>query len=262
MKTLRQLQIQLQQYLLDEKAAPLLSIVGTKALSKKTRLSIYKEAYHLRLLEALENHYPCLQSEIGITAFAKVAKAYCKAHPSKNRSIRFVGDMLHAFLAKNNSPSYLIELAQWEWGLTLAFDAKDTPVWTQEEMRALPQAEWPSMRFTFHPSLQHYRFFWNVTDIWQDWVTSAKTRITPKAYSTPISVVLWRQEYTNRFTTVSEIEAYALSLALKGSSCSELCAKLCEKIPEEEVSLQYISFLQKWIGLEWLSEVIGGRSVL
>ena len=92
------------------------------------RLAIYRNAYQVRLIDALHDTYPILHGLLGDEAWLALGRAYVTAHPSMFRSIRWYGSELADFLA--NSPLYgdepiLAEVALLEWTLAEVFDAKD-----------------------------------------------------------------------------------------------------------------------------------------
>ena len=91
-----------------------------------TRLGIYRNAYLVRLREALATDHEILQLYVGEQAFAELAEEFIADQPSTSYSLRHLGDGLAAFLAAH--PRYgqlpvLAELAKFERLLLGAFDA-------------------------------------------------------------------------------------------------------------------------------------------
>src|ERR1700722_154287 len=103
MNDLIHLQMKFQQYLMQSNYAIENDIEETKRDPTKTRLEIYNNAYHLRLIEALSSNFPILQKSLGFDQFQELAQLYIHAHPSTFRSIRWFGDKLENFLLEHNN---------------------------------------------------------------------------------------------------------------------------------------------------------------
>ena len=258
MKVLQCLQNQFQDYLLNSNPNFQNSIVNTKKVPAETRLAIYNNAYRSRLVDALAANYPVLQTYLGCEQFEALGQAYLSANPSSFRSIRWFGDQLVNFLKEHSDYKafpVLAELAQFEWTLTLVFDAWDSTVLQMEEMGNIPSNAWVNMRLQAHPSLHRLTLSWNVIHIWQA-ISDDKTLPDPIENSVPIHWVLWRKELTNHFCSLREDEAWAIDAILNGSTFSEICEGLCQWIDEEEVGLRAASFLKGWISEGLITKVI------
>ena len=125
---LRLLQQDLQSYLLGEDSTIAQAIVDAPPLPTLERLGIYRNAYQVRLIEALDDTYPVLHAVLGDEVFVAMGRAFVAVHPSVHRSIRWYGAELAEFLSEN--PPYagqpiLAELALLEWTLAEVFDSAD-----------------------------------------------------------------------------------------------------------------------------------------
>ena len=129
MTELLHLQEQFQKFLLAEDSEIHDSIIQTQSVSVQTRLAIYRDAYSLRLIESLTTNFPSLYAYLGTEEFNKLSSEYIAAHPSSYRSIRWFGDCFADFVKNyySNHP-HVTELADFEWKMTLAFDAADASV--------------------------------------------------------------------------------------------------------------------------------------
>lgn len=256
MTELQHIQDQFQQYLLTENPAFENAIIGTDNFPITTRLGIYRNAYQIRLIDSLAINYPCLKMYLGCERFQEMALAYLQSHPSTYRSIRWFGDELAQYLSSNTAPDYpcLAELAEFEWKLTLAFDAADTHIFTINEMGNISPDAWATMRLIPHPSLQRLNFFWNVVSIWQSLVNNEEPDAPQKA-SSPISWVMWRANYINRYYSLSEQEAWAIDGMRNGITFGELCEGLCEFVPVEDVGMRAATLLKSWIQAGMLTKV-------
>src|SRR3990167_3514142 len=242
MHELRYIQEQLQKYLLHAENDIEQHILETKKVSTQTRLAIYSNAYSSRLLDALATHYPALQKHIGEEEFAKLGHDYIGRYPSTNRSIRWFGNRLSHFIQENsryvNFP-HLAELAQFEWTMTLVFDAAENTVLQLADMQNISPQQWPNMKFRIHPSVYILTLSWNVVAIWQ---TILGDQIPGEPLQTiPVSWVLWRKELVNQFYSLSEDEAWAMDAMLKGLTFAEICEGLCQWTHVEAAPLRAAS---------------------
>ena len=126
--TLRELQVDMQRHLLGEESAVTAAIVDAPPLPAADRLAIYRNAYQVRLVDALHATYPVLHGLLGDEAWVEMGFAYVAAHPSVFRSIRWYGRELPQYLAAaapySDAP-ILSEVATLEWTLAEVFDAPD-----------------------------------------------------------------------------------------------------------------------------------------
>ncbi|CDZ77520.1 hypothetical protein BN59_01803 [Legionella massiliensis] len=244
MSDLFKLQSQFQNYLLTNQADIHKAIVATENVTVEKRLSIYSDAYHFRLIDSLGSNFPILMNYLGFDAFSSLAGDYIDKFPSPYRSIRWYGDTFAEYLRETSEP-YLAELAEFEWKMTLTFDAADDKALEIEEMAAIPPESWPNLRFVPHASLQLMRFNWNVVAIWE--ALSNEQEPSPPQSGDSRLWALWRRDYINRFYSLNSDEAWALDALVNGATFGELCEGLCEWHDEQEVGMLSASFLKSWI---------------
>lgn len=257
MTELRHIQEQFQNFLLSGESAIHESILSTASVSVDQRLAIYKDAYTLRLIESLSVNFPALYAYLGTEKFNQLSRDYIAAHPSYYRSIRWFGDTLADFVKKyyQHNP-YLTELTDFEWKMTLAFDASDAPVVQIEDMAAVPAQAWADLQFILHPSVQRIRCFWNAIPLWQALIHEQELPdLQNNAEDT--AWILWRSpEYLIQFYSTSSEEAWALDALFQGASFAALCEGLCEWISMDEVAMRAASYLKGWIQKGILSQVV------
>ncbi|MFT4059836.1 MAG: DNA-binding domain-containing protein [Legionella sp.] len=257
MMTLLQLQKQFQAFLLSEQTEIHEAIVQTNAVCVETRLGIYRDAYILRLIDSLKANFPSLYLYLGTEEFNCLSRAYINAHPSSYRSIRWFGDVLAEFI-KNYYPQdlHLAELADFEWKMTLAFDAADSSVIQVDEMAAVAAEAWSDLQFVMHPSVQRCNYFYKTVSLWQALMHDHD--LPEKELATEANAwVMWRTpEYTIQFYSFSPEEAWAFDTLMQGTSFAVLCEGLCEWISSEEVGLRAASYLKKWIQWGLIAQLV------
>ena len=82
---LRQLQRELQSHLLGGPSSIADAIADAPPLSVADRLGIYRNAYRVRLIEALDDTYPVLHALLGDEVFVALGEEFVSAHPSVHR---------------------------------------------------------------------------------------------------------------------------------------------------------------------------------
>lgn len=251
MNNLAQLQSDFQAYLLDaspdasKHAAFTKQIVNDKKVGVKTRLGIYYDAYRLRIIEALSNSYPILKALLGDDLFGQAARSYIDEYTSNYRNMRWVGDHMSQHL-QANFPQYPIaaEMATFEWGLSLAFDAEDSPILGLQDLAAIAPENWAELRFQFHPSMQLFTFTWNVLRVWQ--ALNAEETV-PKITQIDEQCVIWRKDLNSHYRSLDLAEFAAIQLVIAGASFGELCEKLQENVTEEQATMQAAQYLSGWL---------------
>jgi hypothetical protein len=256
--SLRELQRDLQRHLLGEESAVSSAIVDAPPLPAVERLAIYKNAYRVRLIDALHETYPVLHGLIGDELWIALGEAFVRKHPSPYRSIRWYGRELSSFMAATSpfdeSP-ILSEVATLEWTLSEVFDAEDADSIQRSALGTVPPEAWSGLRFIFHPSLRRLKFLWNTAAVWKA-MSADETPPPPRQAESPAPWLLWRQDLQNYFRSMSEPEAAALDAALRRRSFGEICEDLSAWMAEEDVPAAAAGFLGAWadsgiiIGLE------------
>ncbi|RUR13736.1 DUF2063 domain-containing protein [Legionella sp. km772] len=257
MSELSQLQQQFQQFILAGKPDIMPSVLSTKDFSAEKRLGIYRDAYQLRLIECLTTTFPALHSYLGTEEFQKMCRCFIDAHPSYYRSIRWYGDLLSVFLKNyyDKAYSFLAELADFEWKMTLAFDAEDTKRVSIEEMAALAPEAWVNLSFIVHPSVQRPNYFWNALPLWKALVDDKELPNLVEDTAAR-AWLLWRSaDYVIQYYSLGKEEAWMMDGMLKGLSFSALCEGLCEWIAVDKVAMTAAGFLKSWITKGILAEL-------
>ncbi len=252
------LQNQFQDYVMQKDNAISAHVIGTNKVPKEIRLSIYENAYRLRLQEVLASSYPILQRYLGEEPFDQLCIDYIAAFPSNYRSIRWFGDQLSVFLqshAKYQKKPYLAELAQWEWISALVFDAANSAVLQLEQMAAVKADLWETIKFAVVPSLYRLNLSWNVVPIWQA-MGDEKDPVQPEKNANSVAWVLWRKDLVIQYSSMLDDEASALDVLIAGQSFGEICQGLCEFMDEADVGLRAASLLKGWINNGLIASLI------
>jgi hypothetical protein len=254
-----ELQRNFQAHLLMGDDAILKSVVDAPPLAPAERVRVYRNAYRVRLLDALKDTYPVLFKILGDEMFENLGDAFIDAQPSVHRSIRWYGRELSDFLTQR--PPYteqpiLAEIARFEWTLSEVFDAADAVPVGRDALQAVDPDSWDQLGFVFHPSLRLLDLSWNTVAVWQA-MSRDEDPPQPEAAETPIPWLLWRRDLTNRFRSLDAAEKASLQAGLSGKRFGELCAVLRQWLPEEEIPLRAATLIGTWTD----SGIITGMSL-
>jgi hypothetical protein len=245
---LRRLQQEFQRHLLGVQSAIAGEIVDAPPLPATDRLAIYRNAYQVRLIEALEETHPNLHKVLGDEVFVELGEEFIAVCPSVHRSIRWYGRELADFLAQHfpySQQPILAEIARFEWTLSEVFDADDAVPVDREALNALDPAAWSDLKLRFHPSVRRLDLAWNTVAVWQA-MSRDESPPQPELTAQPVRWLLWRRNLQNFFRSMDAIEDCALDAALAGMSFGELCAALTDRVPEKEIPLRAATFLSAW----------------
>ena len=255
MTKLAQLQAGFQAYLLDDaRNTKFKAIVDDKKVGATKRLKIYHDAYRLRIIDALANAYPMLKVYLGDALFESATRSYLTKIPSVHPNLRWYGAQMALHL-QNTLPKYPIaaELAQFEWVLSLAFDAEDAPVLSLQDLAAIAPENWGGLRFKFHPAVQLLSPTYNVLLVWQA-LNSEKT--PPKAMQINEPCVVWRKELNSHYRSLEISEYAAIEQMVAGANFGELCESLQENAREDEATMQAAQYLSSWLNGGLVSAMI------
>lgn len=255
MSHLAGLQTEFQAYLLGkEQNSPFPGcIVDDAKVGAVRRLDIYYQAYRLRLIQALSTAYPKLHALLGDDLFEDTARSYIDAYPSTCRNVRWYGAALRTHLA-NTLPQHPIaaEMADFEWALSLAFDAPDTPVLQIQDLAAIAPEDWASLSFKLQPSLHLLALRWNTVAVWK----ALDVEETPPACEqkpAPETWLIWRQALNPRFRSLDALEESALGLAISGASFGDICASVNSQLEAEASTIKAAQYLAAWLEDEMIT---------
>ena len=224
-------------------------ILGSAKVPAALRMEIYRNAYRLRLQDALVDSYPALHTLLGDDRFDTLGQAYIEAHPSHHFSIRWFGHRLGEFLAA--SPDYretpvLAEMAAFEWALRDAFDAADSPVLGLDDLRGIAPEAWAGLGFRLHPSLRRLDLSWNVPQLWSA-VDRGSGPIPHEQNPYPVGWAVWRRELQTFYRSLEVDEAWALDAAARGESFGAICAGLTEWVDELNAPQRAAGMVSRWV---------------
>ena len=245
---LRELQRELQHDLLGGDSNISAAIVDAPPMPADARRAIYRNAYRVRLIDALDEAYSSLHKVLGDQTFLALGEMFIAAHPSVHRSIRWYGRELEDFLSETppfSAQPILAEVARFEWTLTEVFDAPDAAALDRAALKALSPDAWAELRFRLHPALKRMELAWNTVPVWRA-VSADEEPPLPELAPQPVPWLLWRQNLQNYFRSLDAAEDAALQAARSGDTFAEICAAISRWLPPEETPLRAATLVGTW----------------
>jgi hypothetical protein len=249
MAELPDLQQRFLNYLLRADDAIVSDIVGGTNDDRARRLSIYYNAYRIRLRGSIEIDHPVLGIYLGDDGFETLASAYIAKHPSDNTSLRHFCDRLPEFL-RTEAPfadiPVLSQIARFERVLMDVYDAVDAESVDMSVLSDIPAECWPELSLQLHPSLRWFVTDWNCVDIWR--AIKAEQAPPIAKCGAKQAWLLWRNaDRLSEFRSASVDEYVVLSAAEKGETFAQLCEALLEWHSAEKVASHAWHLLSRWV---------------
>ncbi len=146
------------------------SIVSrSAALSAVERIDIYRQSYHLRLVDCLRAEFPAVLAALGEGLFDDFAADYLRDHPSRSYTLNQLGARFPRYLAENrmhgeetepDAPSwldFLIDLASFERVVAEVYDGpglEDRQPLGIEDLNSIPSERRGDARLIVAPCLR------------------------------------------------------------------------------------------------------------
>lgn len=267
MESLGELQLRFQSHILNPGNSDRISWVSVAGrASPRYQLSVYANAYALRLKEVLESDYPAVGRAIGSERFDDLAEGYIQHYPSHSFTLREYGSHFQCYVdgKVRSDPAYvdkawLAELAGFEWTLGRVFDAADCEQVKEQEMASIAADEWPQLRFEFIPASCRLDLEWNVAAMWKGLSADPPVEITPYRDERPGSWLIWRQDLVTRFRSLGENERLVLDALRAGATFNDACGLLARRMDPGMVPIQAAGLLKGWIQQGLIGQLATGQ---
>ena len=256
MTGLAQIQSDFQDYVLGQAGAQ--DVIAAQVrdqfgLRTPERLAIYRNAYRIRMREALSEAYGKTWTYVGDEMFAELADDYLAAHPSTFRNLRWYGGRFADFVAEA-LPDYpfIAELAAFECALGLAFDAQDAAALDRDYLQSVAPEAWGEQVFALHPAVQMLPMRWNVLAIWHALALDA-TPPDPELVDDEGHCLVWRSGHQPHFRALDAFEALALRRLGRGENFAQVCAAMAQDGMDVDVTRRMAQCLQNCLAHGLLS---------
>lgn len=252
MISLRELQHQFLDCLLEKPSKISQEIVSNDHASAESRLALYAEGYKLRLKEVLEYDYEQLNTYLGDELFDQVMEQYITEYQSHGPNLRYYTQnfpkMLEESLPWSGSPE-LAELAAIEKVFSDSFDSMDRKSVTIDTLAQIEPTDWPTLKVRFQNAVHLIETKFNSFIIWQ---ALSNDEDPPTLKDESSQWLVWRSNLITSYIGVSDAECAAYLTMSKGGDFSDLCEVLLEYYSEEETPMQAVALLQGWLSKEMI----------
>lgn len=215
----------------------------------ETRLDVYRNAYYVRLEEALARDFPALRAVVGDEAFGSLAAAYMSANPSTQPSVRFVGQHLQDWLHCARQEPALADLAALEWAVLHAFDAPDAATLAVVDFEGIPSGQWPGLRPALHPSVSLLALETNALEIW---LAVRRGDPVPAPRRAGERLVVWRGERGPQVEAISAGCHALLTAFAEGARFASACEALAELVAADDVPRLAAESLHQALARGWV----------
>jgi hypothetical protein len=210
-------------------------------LDREACLSIYADAYFLRLRDVLAENFPRVAALLGAERFDALALDHLRDHPSEHPSVRHVGRDLAATIAgRPDCAPWLADLARLEWARLEVFDAPDSEVLGADSLRPVRVERWPTLHFHTIPALTVVRADWPVHRLWQE-------DAPPDLAASPTAIRVWRAADGCVFhARMDPQELHALEHMMAAEPFAAVCAAF-DGSPPAEAGREAVALLARWL---------------
>lgn len=206
------------------------------------RFEVYRNAYQLRLLEALVDAFEKTALYLGAD-FEHAARAYIAAHPPRARNLRWYGEAFPDWLAlRYPQDADVLELARLDWLLRRAFDAANSQCISIETLAALPDTA--SRRLQLVASAALLPVTSNAAAIWHA-IDSERMPPGAATLDRATGILVWRIGEQPHFRTLEPSEFCCLQQVFAGRSLAAIC-EACAEAEQDDFAQAFAVYLRRW----------------
>src|SRR5690606_16250008 len=90
----------------------------------------------------------------------------------------------------------LVEMARLEWAYVRAFDVRDDPPLSQDQLARIPPEAWPHARFEISSTVSLFRFEYPVADLRRAFRASPRSVRRDEIKTDPHHLIVYRRQRT------------------------------------------------------------------
>lgn len=157
MPSLHSLQREFAAALLDEGQRTVCRHIEEGGFTAQERLGIYRNSFLSVLVASLRLTYPAVNRLVGHEFFEEAARRFVQASLPSSACLNEYGEHFADFLAGFDPAGtlpYLPDVARFEWALSFAANADDSPVLQIAALAGVDASQHAALRFRPHPSLR------------------------------------------------------------------------------------------------------------
>lgn len=204
--------------------------------SRLDRVSVYADAYYLRLKEILSDDFELLRAVVGEAEFHEIVCGYLAKFPSESPNAAVFGSKLATFIRDDR----LHTIAALEWAIV---ESIHEPYLSETALNDLPalQEQMGDVSFVVDPSVRFVHATFNVEDLWID--RRDLSDVAEISVSEPWLVVRRGARGQTEFHRMSHAEREVYLLMAQSKSVEEICNSV-DQSPEYEAA---VASMGAWI---------------
>ncbi len=214
-------------------------------LTPAEQISIYIDAYRLRLIDAVTSTFPCLQDYLGTSAMTPLTKSYVEAVPPRSYNLDFYpfgfADYIRAKI-----PAPAAALAELEGTIAEIFMRPDSPPLAADILTRCTPTELGDKVFHVRPALRLLHLSHDAETFWQNHKQGHKL---PEIAPQPVFLCVCRHHH-DVLRHRLDPGAYALLQELyDGKSFNAAIATVIDRgiITEAELAQEISLWLPQWL---------------
>lgn len=220
---------------------------------REAGLTVYRNAYRARLVDALRETFERTERLVGEDAFRRAAAHHLISHPPASWTIDMAGagfaDTCRELFAADPD---VAEVAWLEWSMHQAFMAANCEPLTIAQFSAATaqfgEQEWEALTLKFLPGT----VFCQVRhDLLALWATLDGTSLEPEVrrLTEPAYALVWREAERPVFMLISEQEGRAMSFIRNGGAFGKMCVLLTDGVDLANVAATAGTMLHSWLDI-------------
>ncbi len=193
------------------------------AASVATRFGVYRRAYFLRLVEAIQGDFPAVARILGPLAFRDLIARYLEASPPSSHDISRAGDGLPRFLETDRQSvelPFLPDLARFESEISRAAVAANHAPIGRHDLAALGD-ELFDHPISLAPGAALLVSDWPLAALWQ-LQHASDDEIALQVDGRPSRTLIHREGLEVRWRAVTDLEAAFLAAAERGATLTQI----------------------------------------
>jgi len=256
MMKLNELQSAFKHYLFSGANEATLSeaVRATPACAAAPRLDVYRDAYYIRLQEALARNFPVLLAVLGEQAFGRTMAAYLQAHPSRHFSLQSLGVQLADWFRRQQEVE-LADLAMLEWAVLHAFDAAAAECLSAHTLAGIAAGAWQALCLKPVPSLSLLVLSSNAAEVWSSHVR--QQAVPPLRLTAPHPLVVWRADNGPALHRIDDRLYQFLQILIDTTRLGEACDRLGRQSPRLDIAAVSAEALLTACRYGWLTRLTG-----
>lgn len=239
-----------------------------RELSGVEALGIYNNAYHQRLINISAELYPILYHTLGTAVYTRLWLEYLAEYPPRPGPMSLLGENLHAFACQHTQFGQLpamLDIIELETLLIALFDRADQDAFKLTDLQQLTAEQWPTAHWQTRDDWALMRSEFDLEAYWaamQRYLASTEAtpgevpfgveRANPEALPTGNFYLVRRVQHRMQFQRINAHMYCFLRTLRKGNNFADICSRLAQQFPDQDIPTLSLNLLLKSIELELL----------